>query len=145
MPDIKKFTGFITPDGLTHTSIKAATEHTRDLKAKEAIELLVKNTCALEQPNISATDDGSVVIFADQVASYLLHNKTAILAAFNPEITTRKKRTASVPDPAKVAAKAKPKVAEKVEAAVDTTESPLMGAKQHEGVLNLDFEGDGTP
>jgi hypothetical protein len=38
MSDVKSFTGFIAIDGSTHTTMKVAVEHSREVKIKAALE-----------------------------------------------------------------------------------------------------------
>ena len=123
MSDIKKFTGFIAPDGSTHNTMQKATAYTLDLKIKQALaDFAVINT----EANVGVTEDnGTFIVCAEDMPAFLFAHKADILAAFKPEVTTRKKRVT------------KPKVAKAVKAEV-AVESPAMGAAMHAGVLNLD-------
>lgn len=130
MSDIKKFTGFIAPDGTTHTTMQKATAYTLDLKIKQGLEdfkLANPETSA----GVSESDSGAIVIFVEDLPTFLFAHRADIMAAFKPEVTTRKKRVAKAPGAAKVAKAAIAKVAAVVE-------SPVMGAATHAGVLNLD-------
>ena len=93
MADIKKFTGYVAQDGSTHNSLKAATDHARDLKIKAALEdfNLVTNAA-----NAGVVEDerGNAVIYAGDLPAFLFAHKADILAAFNQDVLTRKKREA---------------------------------------------------
>jgi hypothetical protein len=133
MSDIKKFTGFIAPDGTTHTTMQKATAYTLDLKIKLALEdfKLVTNATSA---GVSEDDAGSAAIYPEDLPLFLFAHKADIMAAFKPEVTTRKKRVAKVPGAVKVAKVAKAAIAK----AAAVVESPVMGAATHAGVLNLD-------
>lgn len=95
MADIKKFTGYIAPDGSTHDTIKKATDYTRELKIKEALALF-KGTLNEDSCWVGSDGQGPVVC-ADDLPAFLYANKDAIIAAFNPEVllrAPRKKREA---------------------------------------------------
>ena len=90
MTDIKKFTGFIAPDGTTHTTEKAAVAYTKDLKVKAALAAAFA-VGYVGMPDATQDDD---TLRAD-LAAFLFDNRTAILAAFNTEVLMRKPRAAN--------------------------------------------------
>lgn len=92
MTDIKRFTGFIAPDGTTHTTEKAAIAYTKDLKVKAALATAFGTGCLAGGVE---DDRGSNVLYDDDVAAFLFDNRTAILAAFNTEVLMRKPRAAN--------------------------------------------------
>jgi hypothetical protein len=81
--DIKKFTGFISSDGKTHTSLKAATAHELELKTVAAVKAAFPDQC------IRSSDEGKDRMFLHQ---FILDNRVDILAALNQEVLLRKKR-----------------------------------------------------
>lgn len=92
--DIRRFTGFIAPDGTTHDSIKKATDYTRDLKIKAALA-----DFALVIPGANegvTTDDedgrGNPVIYVEDLPAFLLAHKADILAAFAQDVLMRAPR-----------------------------------------------------
>ena len=89
--DIKRFTGFIAPDGSTHDTLKKATDHTRELKIKEALQQFANIEAAVDT-GVSHDDRDNTVVFADDMPSFLFAHQEAILAAFNQEVLLRKKR-----------------------------------------------------
>jgi len=88
--DIRRFTGFIAPDGTTHDSIKKATDHTRDLKIKAALADFA--LVALEVNEGVSTHEGHLVIFTEDLPAFLLAHKADILAAFNQDVLMRAPR-----------------------------------------------------
>lgn len=102
MSDIRRFTGFLAPDGSTHDTEKKAIEYTRLLKIRAALAERFKG--------FEVGEDGSADIKA--AADFIFEQRAAILACLNPEVLTRKKRTPRVPKETKpvVAAPAAPAV-----------------------------------
>lgn len=133
MSDIKKFTGFIAPDGSTHSTMKKASAYTFDLKVKAALGEFA-NIQAELNPGVEETTGGLTVVHAADMPEFLFSHRDAILSAFKPEITTRKKRVAKAPGALKVA---KAAIAKDADVAT-VVESPVMGVAVHDGVLNLD-------
>lgn len=90
MADIRKFSGFIAPDGTAHASLAAATVHTRNLKTKQALtgfaETLVGSV------DLSSDESGNPVIYPDELPDFLIANRDVILAAFNQEVNMRSPR-----------------------------------------------------
>lgn len=95
MSDVKRFTGFIAIDGSTHTSMKAATEHSREVKITRALKEKFGNLVVAEGITLSAPDEGPGVSLDD----FIYANRESILAALNQEVLTRKKRTPKVKSP----------------------------------------------
>lgn len=98
MADIKRFTGFIAPDGSTHDTIKKATEYTRELKIKEA---LADFALVLPEVNVGVAKDGAGnhAVYVSDLPAFLLAHKDDIQAAFNQDVllrAPRKKRAAKV-------------------------------------------------
>lgn len=101
MSDIRRFTGFLAPDGSTHDTEKKAIEYTRLLKIRAALDERFKG--------FEVGEDGSADIKA--AADFIFEQRAAILACLNPEVLTRKKRTPRVPKDAKPVVAAAPAVA----------------------------------
>ena len=91
MADIKRFTGFIAPDGTTHDNLKKATEYTQRLKIKEALAEFSKVIPEVN-PGVTETDSGYVGVLAGDIPVFLLAHKDDILAAFNQEVLMRAPR-----------------------------------------------------
>jgi hypothetical protein len=91
MSDVKSFTGFIAIDNTTHTTLKLAVEHTREVKVKAALEAFAKAPADVSE---MVTPDGAdeQAVFVSDLPAFLLKNRAAILAAFNQEVLTRKPR-----------------------------------------------------
>lgn len=109
--DIRKFTGFIAPDGTTHDTLKKATDYTKELKVKAALA----DFALVTEANSGVTDtdgSGTLVIYVEDLPKFLLAHRAEILASFNQEATTRKPhkprepkvKTAKVPNAATQAA-----------------------------------------
>lgn len=81
MSDVKRFTGFIAVDNSTHKTEKEAVEHSRAVKTKAALKEKFGTYNVVGGEKGCALDD------------FLYENRTAILAALNQEVLTRKKRT----------------------------------------------------
>lgn len=82
MADIKKFTGYTAQDNSTHATLKAATDYSRDLKVKAALQVFGGNTV-----DVDTSDE-------TDMPTWLFNNKDAVLAAFNQTVLTRKPRVA---------------------------------------------------
>ncbi len=98
MADIKRFTGFIAPDGTTHSSLTAATNYTRELKIKEALAEFasIKSEDTPEfQTGIDAA--GDQIIRVEDLPLFLRVYKDKILAAFNQDVQMRAPRKAKLP------------------------------------------------
>lgn len=89
--DIKRFTGFIAPDGSTHDSIKKATDYTRELKIKEALAEFLKVTPETN-PGVNKDPHGELAIYVHTLPDFLFHHKADILAAFNQDVLMRAPR-----------------------------------------------------
>lgn len=89
MSDVKRFTGFIAIDGSTHTSAKAAIEHSRTVKIQNALKEKFGAYDVLESNRAFHEQEGQEVSLAD----FIYANRESILAALNQEVLTRKKRT----------------------------------------------------
>ena len=100
MSDIRRFTGFLAPDGSTHDTEKKAIEYTRQFKIRAALDERFKG--------FEVGEDGSADIKA--AADFIFEQRAAILACLNPEVLTRKKRTPRVPKDAKPVVAAAPAV-----------------------------------
>jgi len=83
MTDIKKFTGFLSSDGKTHTSQKSAVAHELELKTTAAVRAAFPEGYIAGVPNV----DGQ------SIADFVLDNRAQISAALNQEVLLRKKRT----------------------------------------------------
>ncbi|MCY1202255.1 hypothetical protein D9M72_137390 [compost metagenome] len=94
MSDIKKFTGYLSSDGKSHTSQKAAITHEQELKTKKALAEEFRGERVI-------TDEGSV-----QLDAFLYENRERVLAALNQEVLLRKKRTPKGKAPAPASAQA---------------------------------------
>ena len=93
MPDIKKFTGYLSSDGKTHNSQKAAVTHEQELKTKKALEDGFGDRVVFDNgPNAPEFDDQTSI----SLATFLYDNREAVLAALNQEVLLRKKRTPKV-------------------------------------------------
>lgn len=103
MSDVKKFTGFIAVDGSTHTSMKAATEHSRIVKTKKALAEAFGGQLVspADVPNHELEDRPDLIVKLDE---FIFSNRLAIQFALNQEVTTRKPRTPKVKAPAAPAA-----------------------------------------
>lgn len=103
--DIRKFTGFIAPDGTTHDTLKKATEYTRYLKVKLA---LADFALVSQETNVgvSQTDEGSAVVFTTDLPAFLLAHREDILAAFNQDVSLRAPKKPKVKAPAAATAAA---------------------------------------
>lgn len=135
MSDVKAFTGFIAVDGTTHSSMKAAVDHSRTVKIKNALQASFGGQSVVTDEN---PDTPWLALDA-----FIYDNRDVIIAALNQEVLTRKKRTPNKP---KVEG-AKPKVeGAKTEAVVAAaavaagaiaaaTVTPSVGVQ---GVENLD-------
>jgi hypothetical protein len=88
--DIRRFTGFLAPDGSTHESLKKATDYTRDLKIKAALADFALVTSA--NPGVTEDERGSTVIYAEDLPIFLLAHKADILAAFAQDVLMRAPR-----------------------------------------------------
>lgn len=84
MSDVKRFTGFIAVDGSTHTSQRAAIEHSRQVKIKAALKEKFGTFI------VADSADGPQRIALDE---FIYANAEAIQDALNQEVLTRKKRT----------------------------------------------------
>lgn len=98
MADIRRFTGFIAPDGTTHDTIKKATEYTRDLKVKEALS---EFAAAPIGNGVSETDRGGAVIYVGDIPEFLLFYKDKIKTAYNQDVVMRAPRKPK-PEPIQV-------------------------------------------
>jgi len=94
MSDVKRFTGFIAIDGSTHATEKAAVTHTRDVKTAAALEKL--RALVVEGAPGATSFEGIAYIESEGMPIFLAANREAILAAFNQEVLTRKKRIPKV-------------------------------------------------
>lgn len=92
MAEIRKFTGFIAPDGSTHDTIKKATEHTRNLKIKAALDKAFGNAVPGNQPLIQQDDRDLFVLPADFIPQFIFDNREAILACFKQDVKLRESR-----------------------------------------------------
>jgi hypothetical protein len=100
MADIRKFTGFVAIDGTTHTTIKAAIEHTRAFKIKEALkafEPLLACSKKSEESGVDEDDGGNLAIYPSGLPAFLFNNREAIMAAFNQEAVIRAPRKTRSP------------------------------------------------
>ncbi|UUZ75453.1 hypothetical protein LP414_27440 [Polaromonas sp. P1(28)-13] len=90
MADIKRFTGFIAPDGSTHDTIKKATEHAKAVKVKDALVAEFTNiTPHTHGNNVTEDDVGMFVVGSADMPMFLLDNRERILACFNQEVLLR--------------------------------------------------------
>jgi hypothetical protein len=87
MSDVKKFTGFIAVDGSTHTSMKSATDHSREVKVQAALKEKFGDLLVTEGEQ-DLENTGGVAL-----DTFIYANREAILAALNQQVTTRKPRT----------------------------------------------------
>lgn len=118
MSDIRRFTGFLAPDGSTHDTEKKAIEYTRLLKIRAALDERFKG--------FEVGEDGSADIKA--AADFIFEQRAAILACLNPEVLTRKKRTPRVPKDAKPVVAAAPAVVAPAAVAVVKPEPAAVAA-----------------
>jgi hypothetical protein len=127
MADIKKFTGYIAPDGSTHDTVKKATDHTRALKIKAALKAAFNDeTIDIDQIGVSECDRGGAVILPGELADWLLANQTKIEACFNQDVLMRKKR------------ESKPRLAKTGVVPPFVPVEVPSGAPAHAGVMDLD-------
>lgn len=87
MSDVKKFTGFIAIDGSTHTSMKSATDHSRQVKIQRALAEKFVGLSVSESVTSSNSEDDGVTM-----PDFIYANRDAILACLNQDVLTRKKR-----------------------------------------------------
>jgi len=91
----KTVTKVAAPDGTLHDSHKAAVQHMKDKKVREALEdfkLLTSETCS----DVSNTPAGSA-IYIEHLPAFLFENRADILAALTQDVPVRKKRAPSKP------------------------------------------------
>ena len=94
MADIKRFTGYIAPDGSTHDTLKKATEHTQSIKIKEALHIEFSNL-SLERHGPSAINgfDGIPAhVESADMAMFLYENMNKILACYDQKAILRAPR-----------------------------------------------------
>jgi hypothetical protein len=93
MADIKRFTGFIAPDGTTHSSLTAATNYTNELKVKESLSQFAFAVATDDEDStVSITSEGNNAVYVEDLPKFLLENRDAILAAFGQKATLRAPR-----------------------------------------------------
>lgn len=98
MADIKKFTGFIAPDGSLHDTAAKASAYTKELKAKEALKELFAGMEFPEErfPEIYQDDRGNEVIaFPDlrpMLERIVFENRAAIVKAFEQNVKLRDRK-----------------------------------------------------
>lgn len=83
MSDVRKFTGFIAIDGSTHTTLKSATECSRQVKIQKALA---------EKFSGLSVDSAETPAGAVDLPTFIYANRDAILACLNQDVLTRKKR-----------------------------------------------------
>lgn len=91
MSDVKKFTGFIAIDGSTHNTLKAATEHTRQVKIQRALAEKFTGTVVMDSTPRYDEQEGV------DMPTFIYANRATILACLNQEVQTRKKRAPNKP------------------------------------------------
>lgn len=95
MSDVKKFTGFIAIDGSTHTSLKSATDRSREFKTQAALK--EKFGDKLVTPAIvEAHELEDKPELVQSLDAFIYANRDAILQALSQQVTTRKPRTPKV-------------------------------------------------
>lgn len=94
MSDIKKFTGYVSSDGKTHNSQKAAIAHEQELKTRKALEESFGGQYVYNDTGDLDNQEGT------PLSAFLYENRVAVLAALNQEVLLRKKRTPKVKAPA---------------------------------------------
>lgn len=94
MADIKRFTGFIAPDGSTHTSMKKATEHTTAIKVLEALKKdFGEISSHTHGENVrDGLNDGTPGVSCEDMPMFLLDNREKIEACFAASATLRAPR-----------------------------------------------------
>lgn len=102
MSDVKRFTGFIAIDGSTHTNLKQATDHSREVKVKKALKDAFGTQLVVpaDMPTHELENNPELVVNLDE---YIFNNRAAILSALNQQVTTRKPRTPKAKKPADAA------------------------------------------
>lgn len=132
MADIRKFTGYTAQDGSPHATLKLATDYSRDLKVKTALQVFK----GVEIGTQFATDSE-----AYSMPTWLLANKDAIQAAFSQTVLTRKPRVSKpkvAPSPV-VKAAIDAASTSPVTAAVDAkaTKAAYLAQEAHAGIMDL--------
>lgn len=95
MSDVKKFTGFIAIDGSTHTSLKSATDRSREFKVQAALK--EKFGDQLVSPaHIAEHELEDKPELVQSLNDFIFANREAIMEALNQQVTTRKPRTPKV-------------------------------------------------
>lgn len=89
MADFKKFTGFVTPDGKTHATAKAASDHVRDQKINEALTAAFSDLTKV--PNTTEDNSGNPAIY--DAPTFLAANRELIQKCFAAEVRRRAPRT----------------------------------------------------
>ena len=95
MADYKKFSGYVTADGIHHETEKAASDHVKAIKIKEALkgtfsELIIGDT------GVQASADGIPVIYQESLPDFLYANRDALLKCMTVEVRLRAPRKAKV-------------------------------------------------
>ncbi|QFZ84540.1 hypothetical protein GFK26_18090 [Variovorax paradoxus] len=90
MSDIKKFTGFLSSDGKTHNTQKAAVTHELELKTKKALADSFGDKWVYNGEDRLEDQSGT------PLDAFLYENRDAVLAALSQEVLLRKKRTPKV-------------------------------------------------
>lgn len=94
MSDVKKFTGFIAIDGSTHTTLKPATEHSRQVKIQRALAEKFTGPVVLDgAPGSPSYEDQAELSMPD----FIYANRAVIQACLNQDVQTRKKRAPNKP------------------------------------------------
>lgn len=97
MADVRKFTGFIAIDNTHHNTMKAASDHTREVKIKAALEQFkVSDSPLAERPE----DNTKKTVFLSDMPTWLYENREAIKAAFAQDVVIRAPRTKKLKDQA---------------------------------------------
>jgi len=110
MSDVKKFTGFIAVDGSTHTSLKSATDHSREVKVQAALkEKFGGQLVSPSEIDPQVLEDQPELV--QSLDAYIYANREAILQALNQQVTTRKPHTPKVKAPANAANDSQPAAA----------------------------------
>jgi hypothetical protein len=91
----KKVTKVSAPDGTLHDSQKAAVEHMRGLRIKEALEQFA-NLSPSNCEGVNQTDEGAFVVYIQDMPQFLFNNGAAISAALNQQVPVRKPRVKKV-------------------------------------------------
>lgn len=142
MADIKKFSGYTAIDGKPFDTLKGATDYSREIKVKLALETsFSEGSFHACDTGVCEDERGGTVIYPEAMPAWLYANRVAIMAAFKQDVLMRAPRKPR--DPAAPPRAAKVKVVPASIAGLVVPPAPRKsGMSEHPGVLDLDEPGD---